>query len=79
MAYKPTPMRPCDTGCGRYVRIRGRVKLCDQCCSRCDCGARKSHSRPRCRDCSAGRVADDAEAEAIVWVKNRRGIFVARR
>lgn len=81
MTTTVTP-RPCAADCGRYVT--GREKLCDDCVSWCECGRRKLSDRPRCRRCSARATAVTKKTAGrgerpLVWVKNRRGIFVARR
>ena len=67
--------RPCaNEDCDRPVT--GREKLCDECCSWCECGRRRPTARSKCRRCSQ-RAA--AEGGIPVMVKNRRGIYVARR
>lgn len=81
MATKTT--RTCLRGCGRPVHGQG-VKICDDCAPKCPCGRRRLADRPRCRRCAA-RISELEKQTAgrgdrqIVWVKNRRGIFVARR
>ena len=85
MTTKLSPVKLCAAGCGRYLKVRGRVKLCDDCAPRCDCGQRKPTNRPRCRSCSSRQVEVEKQLTGrgdnrpIIWVKNRRGIFVAHR
>jgi hypothetical protein len=85
MASTITPVRLCAAGCGEYVKVRGRVKLCDDCCPKCECGNRKPANRPRCRACASRKTQVEkqltgrGDGRPIVWVKNRRGIFVAQR
>lgn len=68
--------------CGHPVL--GRAKLCVECASYCECGRRRNPDRPRCRRCSARITATEKKTAGrgdrpIVWVKNRRGIYVAQR
>lgn len=81
MAPKVTP-RPCLAECGRHVT--GREKLCEDCASWCECGRRKYSDRAHCRTCAARKaqlerqLTGRGDSRPIRWVKNRRGIFVAR-
>lgn len=72
MADKATPTL-CPKGCGNPVKGQG-ARVCNECAPKCACGNRRLADRPRCRSC-----AREAAANQIVWVKNRRGIYVARR
>lgn len=71
MAKKATP-RPCLNNCGRQVI--GRAKVCDD-CQACACGRPKRLRHGTCHHCAPRAPIEGP----IVWVKNRRGIYVARR
>jgi hypothetical protein len=85
MTTKLSPVRLCEAGCGQYVKVRGRVKLCDNCCPKCECGNRRPSNRPRCRNCASRRaeleqqLTGRGDSRPIIWVKNSRGVFVRQR